>query len=905
MDILINLAQLINTIGSNYILLAIVFTVSVILKLFFLYPVVTTRTIGAIGKINKILLICLLICTIQQDSVWLMHVSFRLFAPIILSSPFYMFYIRFSWGFFVVQYQIIALFIQSLVGINPLADFKQKILLFFSALIFTAQTYMAFILSSELENSFNEIIIRSIFWTYALAPVIIFALVVTYYQYKKNNIPVIIKQQLAILIFRMIGPYWILDILQIYPLSLSTDWIVSSYTFLSISNIILCVAIFYCARKIMRLRFLNIHNHVKSHPRFNFMDDFKMILEQFSTVTTLEQLGNITQSFFSDSFHIPLSKIHLFIKTAREEQEAKKSIVSQSIVTVIEDFINYYPDISEVILKQKILIYDETDFSNFYEKTTTRENILSFLNAINADIFLAVYDNEKIVAYIVVERLARREKLYSDVERDEMLIFGSYLGNIINLIKNKSLDMLIHQAKQLKEELYQERRLLSQFKESVRSFVRTSKQRSIGIIFYRSNKFIFGNHTAQEMIQINPNYQAGHPITKILKTIVHNVELFKTQQTLFAKDNNNCPLIIAGAPQLEQRHTILMLYYPEMSDIIKHRIDYLKNPAEWDYLLYLETTESGKLINQLIPSSSELMLAFKIDLLKASLSYKHILLDIPEEDVRSIVDIMHHISLRETLYVIELHNTDTNNEVGIKLFGINPLLVRWEAQETPLLEKLKQNSTICIKNVHFLHPDAQEQLAEFLRCGYFRRLKSDCRITSEARIICSTNRTFSSLAQPESEFNRQLLEELKHTLISLPPLSALPEEEVSYLAQALGEQSLQDKTLKKLLEITPREARRLAHTRPISLRELRDKVYRAVHNKSKRNDMFDETQFNPAYDITDPELMEAARLGKHALKDPKILTFLWNKFKNQNQIATFLGVNRSSVNRRCREFNLQ
>jgi len=31
---------------------------------------------------------------------------------------------------------------------------------------------------------------------------------------------------------------------------------------------------------------------------------------------------------------------------------------------------------------------------------------------------------------------------------------------------------------------------------------------------------------------------------------------------------------------------------------------------------------------------------------------------------------------------------------------------------------------------------------------------------------------------------------------------------------------------------------------------------------------------------------------------------LWNKFNNQNKIAAFLGVNRSSVNRRCREYNL-
>ncbi|MCL5875758.1 MAG: hypothetical protein M1114_04765, partial [Candidatus Dependentiae bacterium] len=55
---------------------------------------------------------------------------------------------------------------------------------------------------------------------------------------------------------------------------------------------------------------------------------------------------------------------------------------------------------------------------------------------------------------------------------------------------------------------------------------------------------------------------------------------------------------------------------------------------------------------------------------------------------------------------------------------------------------------------------------------------------------------------------------------------------------------------------------------------------------------------------TDPELVQAASLGKHALRDERIMAMLWDKFKNQNQIASFLGVNRSSVNRRCKMYNL-
>jgi len=90
----------------------------------------------------------------------------------------------------------------------------------------------------------------------------------------------------------------------------------------------------------------------------------------------------------------------------------------------------------------------------------------------------------------------------------------------------------------------------------------------------------------------------------------------------------------------------------------------------------------------------------------------------------------------------------------------------------------------------------------------------------------------------------------------------------------------------------------------VSLQELKTRVQHLLVAKSKKNDIYQETQFDPAYDISDPELVEAARLGKHALRDPKIVALLWNKFKSQNQIATFLGVNRSSVSRRCKKYDL-
>ena len=138
----------------------------------------------------------------------------------------------------------------------------------------------------------------------------------------------------------------------------------------------------------------------------------------------------------------------------------------------------------------------------------------------------------------------------------------------------------------------------------------------------------------------------------------------------------------------------------------------------------------------------------------------------------------------------------------------------------------------------------------------------------------------------------------------MPSIMFLPENEVLNLTTGFTEQVIKNDEFKHVLELTAREKQRLYQSRPASISELKTKVQQLLKQKSEKNNIYEEAQFDPAYDTTDPELVKAARLGKHALRDKKIMTILWNKFKNQNKIANFLGVNRSSVNRRCKEYDL-
>jgi hypothetical protein len=433
--------------------------------------------------------------------------------------------------------------------------------------------------------------------------------------------------------------------------------------------------------------------------------------------------------------------------------------------------------------------------------------------------------------------------------------------------------------------------------------LRNSQQKDIGIIFYKNRRFIFANKAANELIGINVNVYSGHPITQALKRLASQVEEYKEPQTCFTNNHEGARLVLSGVPNIEHNNVIITVGYPDISDVIKKQMDQLKDPTQWDYLLYLETTKSGKLISQLVPGAGETLLNFKIAVLRIALSRKAILLDMPEEDLLPTVELLHHISLRESLHVLTIHSTADSANAAIQLFGINPLF-NPSHQARPLLEQLNENGTIFIRNIHFLDLETQEYLAEFTRYGLYRMFKSDQKMASDVRIICSSNQDLYARVQ-DGTFSRRLFNELKQTTLIMPSLITLPEEELTDLVNGFAQQAIKTTDLKNLLELTDKEKMSLATKRPISLHELKDKIQKLLIQKSKNNNIYTEAEFDPAYQLSDTDLIKAARLGKQALRDQKIMMMLWQKFKNQSKIAAFLGVNRSSVNRRYKEFGIE
>src|SRR5438477_6494304 len=173
---------------------------------------------------------------------------------------------------------------------------------------------------------------------------------------------------------------------------------------------------------------------------------------------------------------------------------------------------------------------------------------------------------------------------------------------------------------------------------------------------------------------------------------------------------------------------------------------------------------------------------------------------------------------------------------------MNPVFGAQQKNGQPLLEMLDNVGTLFIKNIHFLDLETQEYLAVFIKTGFYHQFKSDQKIASNVRIICSSNQNLGLLAQ-EGKFSKALFQELKSTVVTMPPLLTLPESELHALTEGFTQQALMSDSLQHVLALTDKEKNQFAYDRPVSLQELKSRVQHILVKKSKKNQIYQEVSF--------------------------------------------------------------
>ena len=95
------------------------------------------------------------------------------------------------------------------------------------------------------------------------------------------------------------------------------------------------------------------------------------------------------------------------------------------------------------------------------------------------------------------------------------------------MLKYSDVDTIHRQQKRLNEELYHKHQENNKYRESIRSFLRSSNERKVGIVFYKNRRFKFANEAARDFIGFDLNVLPNHSLSLAFKTVVQRVEEYK------------------------------------------------------------------------------------------------------------------------------------------------------------------------------------------------------------------------------------------------------------------------------------------------------------------------------------------------------------------------------------------
>ncbi|NBX77746.1 hypothetical protein EBQ93_00100, partial [bacterium] len=697
-----------------------------------------------------------------------------------------------------------------------------------------------------------------------------------YKQFKQTNIPKILKDQTKVLILTALFPEFIFNLLHQLTRTI-TDNFIDNTQFEAISTLLLIYGMYYGIKKIFRFTFLDI-----TIPRFtvSYIKNESVLNESVARLKqakTFTELKFITQNFFKEAFGIPFEDTILYIRHL-PNQDLDSNTPYAIINAVIEKVLAQEKSFAlQVFQRNQIIVHDEIEFDAFYNIRPHANFLYKILNDLNAELFIPIFkEDNSFVAYICISE-QQGDFLFTKKDKNYISLFASYLSEYIDRLLKGDMDFLVLQNKQLKDELYFKHQEINQYKEGIHAVFKAKPKISTSLLFYRYNHFIPADEGVALFLGFDIQKDKNNPLIAQIKEFAEKIHQYKQSKRQFFTNTQGQKIIINGSPHAHQNDgVVLILEYPDSSDIIRSQIDKLKDPSTLDYVLYLETTKSGKLVNQLVPGYSQELLDFKIQLLKGALTKKAITLQLPSQDLETVTDIIHHISLREQLHILDLQ-THSTSEIALKLFGIETIFS--DNNQMGLLNTLNKKGTLFIRNIEYLDHEIQNKLALYLKYGTFTPLGSEHTYRTDVRIICSINQDLQTLLSAKT-ITQHLFVELEQMHLTLPSLLNLEHQDSYELIDGFSTQIIQGTKNIAPTVLQQHEKDFILERKPTSLHEFKQYIQQLFSQKITivaQQGVKKEIHLDPVFDVTDQEVARAMTLGKDSLKDQKLVAYLWKK----------------------------
>lgn len=696
------------------------------------------------------------------------------------------------------------------------------------------------------------------------------------------------------------------------------------YTLSNITRFVIGFSIDYALYKYLSIPFFNATRYIDISYRSRSLRELRPVFEELKQATTLQDFQRITKTFFSEAFGVEPADVTLYIRPLGDEQAfGVERPDLMPMVPGVECLLSRPVDEQKLLVRclegGEVMTRDEVEMEVFFtiEHCGTSDvkidarHVLALLEMTDAHAFIPVQEHGKVIGYIVIEGRHRLDEpnqkpiktSFSEAEQHEMAVYADYLSQSIELIHRQNMLGFVYENKELKDELFKKQQSIEQYQESFRSLLKTQTGQMVGIIHYKYNKLFCVNTQAKEALGIKGTSLVTNSYEEPLKRLACEFKKYGGEPSVLLTDISGNPLKFIATNDTKKHTVILLAFYPSVAETFVVPFEKLRDLSRWDYALCLETTTAGQLIQRLLPGTTETILRIKIDLLERSLASKPLFITVPEKDLESIVYVVHQISARATIQTIDLSHPEQDRAIGRQLFGVSPL---FDPVAPPgLCDILSTTGMIFIKNIEFLAKETQEQLAEYFETTLYAPVGSERKVSSQVRFVCSASNNLEALVQ-KGLFSERLFHQLMQHTFVLPAPTFLPYSDLFAGTQELYQQLLHSVGKNnRAFVLVPKDIERVIEQKPASLHELKELLLYAMRNKSARRDT--ETApitFMPALVTGNPEVAEALAQGKKALKNKQLLRTLLSTYKTQAKVAEMLNVNRSSVSRRCKEFNL-
>lgn len=687
-------------------------------------------------------------------------------------------------------------------------------------------------------------------------------------------------------------------------------WIVQSYGYLPKNNIVVELCILFIALTVLvshyyaffalfRLRLFNASPAVRELFPKSVARPLSQVSYQIRQATTLQELGVLTKSFFERAFHFEQSDVALYIRPTHHKRnsEAARAVHTLPEVEALITHKDMASAFDDKLRQKRLILHTEAAYDTLYNLNTEAQEACTFMEQIQAEIFLPIYGKKQLIGYIVITRNTRAGKLISETEVDSMLTYVDHISHAIEqmqqldpeLIEQESLN---HQQQAL--QLFQER---EHCYEGMRTLMQAQTSEAVSMIFYKYRSLRVAGAEGKKLLGLPEstisleNTLYDQPIKQLMREFKH----YQKERSIILKDPLGNPLRFSVMRDTKQSGTIVLVSRPTISTLFNFpSFASVRDNADWGYALFLQTTASGKQVEKLLPSTWGPFFDFKIAFLRAIFSRRPLFLQGAQTDARHLATVAHQICAHTNFQELSITTPEQRREIASQLFG-DPAL-----ETEGYLATLRLSGTLYIEHIENLSLETQELLAHFFATGLFASFYSKQRTASDALIVCSSNADLALLVE-QGLFSSALYEQLTKNTVMIPSLANAPHAQLRELFAAISEQIAREAedTTDVLTSLEIDEL--LTGPVPETICDLRSFVAGNMgNNRHKAAPLpLPEEASN-----LDTLLEQARQLGRAVLKNKKFLAVLTTILKSYAQIAEVLGVDRTTVYRACKKYRI-